>query len=84
MTEDEFDVLDELYFVLSFTELVDASGFEKQKLVPVLDSLYKKGWLKVYRDMDQEEAPDKTDIFKKHDSYLYLASKKGLLAHNSA
>lgn len=83
MTDLQFDVLDELYFVLSYKELLAATALEDQVLVGVLEELYAAGWIKVMHTVDEELAPEEVDLKKNAASYYYLASKKGLLAHNS-
>lgn len=82
MTDDEFNVLDELYFVQSFRELVELSGYQESELISVLISLQKKGYVKFLKDVDEEWSVNTL----KHDQFLdsyFLATKKGLLAHNS-
>lgn len=81
MTDLEFDVLDELYFVQSFKEVSDAIDIPESELLPVLISLYDKGWIRVFVSPD-EEVEDKVGIADNYVSYFYLASKQGLLAHN--
>ncbi len=81
MTELEFDVLDELYFVLSYQQLVAACELSEQELVNTLASLYEKGWVKVLQTVD-DEAPEPLELHSKFHTYYYLATKKGLHAHN--
>jgi hypothetical protein len=82
MTDIEYDVLDELYFVQSFDNLQKESNCSEIALRQVLEDLFKKGWLKCYTKMDVEVFEDEIDFDKNYKSYLYLASKKGLMAHN--
>ena len=82
MTELEFDVLDELYFVLSYSQLAEACQLDDSDLVATLEILYQKGWLKVLQTVD-EEAREPLELTRLYHSYYYLASKKGLHAHNS-
>ena len=81
MTELEFDVLDELYFVLSYQQLVEACELDEQELVATLATLYEKGWVKVLQTVD-DEAIEPLDLPVKFHTYYYLATKKGLHAHN--
>lgn len=81
MTELEFDVLDELYFVLSYQQLIEACDLTDQELAATLGSLYEKGWLKVLQTVD-DEAQEPLELQTKFRTYFYLASKKGLHAHN--
>lgn len=82
MTNDEFDVLDELYFVQNFDEIIELTSYKPERLLSVLKSLKKNEWIKVLMNADEEWASD--DIT--NDQYLishFLATKKGLMAHNS-
>ncbi len=83
MTDNEFDVLDELYFVQSFHELVELTGKEDTKLRKILSALYKKGWIRVFKDIDNEVPKDQLDIMLYAQDYSFLASKEGLMAHNT-
>ncbi len=82
MTELEFDVLDELYFVISFEELKNATELDTETLRKVLQNLLDKGWLKCFRGRDDELAPEAINLGSQFMNYHYLASKEGLLAHN--
>ncbi len=81
MDEHEFDVLDELYFVISFEYLFDKLESDEFRPRNVLISLFRKDWVRVYKSMDEGLA--NFDLQNNFKSYFYLASKKGLLAHNS-
>ena len=83
MTEQEFQLLDELYFVISFAELEDSAGMERRELLQTLESLWERGWLRCYNGVDNELDPGQADIKNLFDKYHYLASKAGLMAHNS-
>ena len=81
MEETEFEVLDELYFVISFDELLNAVDLTEKELLKVLIELERKEWIRIYDSNDTElEKYDLEDGFR---TYFYLASKKGLFAHNS-
>ena len=82
MTDAEFDILDELYFVTPFAELLAAAEIEKEALGKTLVSLYEKGWLRVYSERDTEIKPESEDLHRNLEHYLFLASKEGLMAHN--
>lgn len=80
MTDREFDVLDELYFVISYEELKEMLPYSDKELQACLKSLIEKGFVRCLTDEQHEEThPDP----KKFTSYYFLASKAGLLAHNS-
>ena len=83
MTDLEFDVLDELYFVLDFDQLQSELELEEMVLVETLEMLYQKEWIRCYTSHDQEVEAGQANIKGKFQEYLYLASKKGLLAHNA-
>jgi len=81
MEDVAFEVLDELYFVTPYAELKNALGFEDITLKNALIELVKKDWVLVFKNMEDEiQSFDLENNFK---TYCYLASKKGLLAHNS-
>lgn len=83
MTDDEFDVLDELYFVQSYGQLEKLVDFNSFRLLHTLQGLYEKGWIKVMKEIDDEVPEDQIDLQSAGTTYFFLASKKGLLAHNS-
>lgn len=82
MTDLEFEILDELYFIIAFDELRMQLALEEQNLKKELHSLINKGWVRcmLKGSDDVVETLDSFDSdFKK---YNYLATKAGLLAHN--
>ncbi len=83
MTDLEFDILDELYFVISFDELVENSGHSEDDVVNVLKELYNRKWIRVLLTVEKDEDPKSIDLDRNYEKYLYLASKQGLFAHNS-
>ncbi|WP_026956628.1 hypothetical protein [Algoriphagus vanfongensis] len=82
MSEDEFDLLDELYFVQPYTYLQDTLEWESARILTTLASLYAKGFIKCLQGPDEERF-DQVDILKEGESLLFLATKEGLLAHNT-
>ena len=82
MTDSEFDLLDELYFVQSFDNLKNALNWEDEELLQTLLSLYQKGLIKCLTGPDQERF-DQVDVLTEGKELLYLATKKGLMAHNT-
>ncbi len=82
MSDVEFDVLDELYFVVSFNALADSTQLHPERLKEVLALLYGKGWLKVYKSASEEVAEGFLNFKEDAQQFLFLASKAGLLAHN--
>ncbi len=82
MSDLEFDILDELYFVTHFDELKEATNISLDNLRTTLIGLRKKGWIKVYESMSEEMSDTVINIEEDFQHYFYLASKEGLLAHN--
>lgn len=83
MTDLEFDLLDELYFVKSFEEIRNALGWEDEIILKTLGSLLERGWIRCYFTPTQEIMDDEIDLPGKFRKLFYLASKDGLFAHNS-
>lgn len=83
MTDEEFDILDELYFLQSFDALAKSVNFSNKELKDILFGLIKKGWLRFYVNPNDEISLDAVQFEKDYHKYYYLASKEGLLAHNS-
>ena len=83
MSDEEFDVLDELYFVKPFQELNEECDLPKPVIFETLDKLYSKGWVKVLSTPD-EEVMEKISLEGRHEEFYYLATKLGLLKHNQA
>ena len=81
MEELEYLVMDELYFVMSYDELLDNLEISEEDLNGVLEHLVSREWVWVYQDRGENQC-EEYDLKKNAGSYCYLASKKGLLAHN--
>jgi len=82
MTDEEFEILDELYFVQKYEYLLAELNLTKDALVQNLINLYHKGWIKILSDVDLEATKDQVAAANL-ENYYFLATKKGLLAHNS-
>ncbi|WP_424964087.1 transporter [Ekhidna sp.] len=82
MTDEEFDIIDELYFVTAYTDLKEATDLSDAELKENLIQMAMKGWVRVYKSVDEESELDKLD-FDNYQSFFYLASKKGLFEHNT-
>lgn len=82
MSDEEFDVLDELYFVQPYAFLQETLAWEDKRLLDTLTSLVEKGWVKCFTEPDQEcfETINLQEVGKE---LLYLATKKGLMAHTT-
>ena len=83
MSDQEFDVMDELYFVQSFDEVQEASGLDAETLPQVLEQLLEKGWIQCLRNRQAELAEPAINKPEDYRQYFYLATKAGLMAHNS-
>ena len=82
MTDQEFDVLDELYFVQSYEFLVSEVDLEFEEIKEALQSLLEKKYIKCLSSMDEEVFEQELDFENNYASYFYLATKAGLLVHN--
>ena len=84
MTNRQYQILDELYFVVSFAGLAQATGLPEATLQQELRTLRENGWIKVlypnpdteYTSLQNQPEPDLAACY-------YLATKAGLLAHNA-
>jgi DNA-binding HxlR family transcriptional regulator len=83
MTDLEFEILDEIYFVESFENLQKKLEIEKQVLKDTLKQMIEKGWVKCFANQYTEVVFDTHSFEEKYQIYHYLATKEGLLAHNS-
>ncbi|NML65073.1 hypothetical protein HHL22_07625 [Hymenobacter sp. RP-2-7] len=84
MTDAEFDLLDELYFVTPFRTLLEKTGLPAAELQELLGGLLAQGLLRYYwPDPDTELAYEPTTFGALGRDASYLASKEGLLQHNT-
>ena len=83
MSEEEFDLMDELYFVQPYHYLKEELGWEDEKLLATLQLLIDKEWVKCFFNVD-EEVKDNFNLEKEGKEYYYLATKAGLMEHNSS
>lgn len=82
MTDEEFEVLDELYFVQPYGYLKETLGWEDGKLLATLQSLYANERIKCLEEPDKEIF-EQVDVLEKGIDLFYLATKKGLMEHNA-
>jgi hypothetical protein len=82
MTSDEFDLLDELYFVTSYHELKGSLDWSEDRLYKTLVALDGKAWIKCMNAKSEELPTREIDLKNAFREYHYLATKQGLLAHN--
>ena len=84
MTDPEFDLLDELYFVTPFRTLLEKTGLPAPVLTEQLRALLENGLIRSYwPDPDTELAYEPTSFGAIAGDASYLASKEGLLQHNT-
>ncbi|QNF34648.1 hypothetical protein HUW51_18650 [Adhaeribacter swui] len=84
MTETEFDIIDELYFVNSFADIATTLALEEEELSQSLQELLKKGYVKCFfPDPDTEVDYNPATFREQGTHFYYLATKAGLMAHNS-
>lgn len=83
MNDLEFDVLDELYFIQSFQYLKNVLNIEDQILKGTLLDLLEKGWIKCFKNNQDEVFNPQAFFEHEYQNYYYLATKPGLLAHNT-
>ncbi len=84
VTDPEFDLLDELYFVTPFRTLLQKTGLPAAELENQLRSLLEQGLVRSYwPDPDTELAYETTSFGAIARDASYLASKEGLLQHNT-
>lgn len=88
MTDQEFDILDELYFVTDFETIRQAVGLTEAELKEHLGAMLSKGWVKcfiagTYEVVSDTGIGENLNFDHKYATYQYLATKAGLLAHNT-
>ena len=79
----EYDIMDELYFVISFEELLKILPLDRNILKRGLSRLVEKRWVKCFKNPEQDIDFDDVDYENQFDKYHYLATKEGLFVHNS-
>ncbi|SNS54074.1 hypothetical protein SAMN06295967_11228 [Belliella buryatensis] len=82
MTDREFDLIDELYFVQHYTYLKEVLGWEDEILLSTLQSLFEKEYIKCLKEPDLEIF-NKIDLIESGKELYFLASKKGLMNHHA-
>ena len=75
-------LLEELYFVISYKDLVQAITWTPE-IEENLIKLIKNGWVnQLYYDTKNGDFVKQKHIDNQLENYSYLATKKGLLAHS--
>lgn len=84
MSNNEFDILDELYFVTSYPDLKSTLSLTDAELCAALQALIRKGYVKIfYPDPDTELEYEEASFGRHCKEYFFLATKAGLIVHNS-
>ncbi|MHA6248143.1 hypothetical protein ACXYMU_09425 [Pontibacter sp. CAU 1760] len=84
MSENEFDLLDELYFVTSYADLRSTLSLSDEEMCAGLQALIRQGYVKIlYPDQDTDHTYDEASFSRQCQEYYYLATKAGLVVHNS-
>jgi hypothetical protein len=82
MTDIEFDILDELYFIKTFAQLQAVFNDQTVDLEQALWQLVEKDWVKIVDGSDQEIKVSKMEYCVQKDNLRFNATKSGLKAHN--
>ena len=83
MNDTQFDIMDELYFVISFDDLKSKLDIKDFELSGNLKEMILKGWVKCFEqnaELEKNEISFEDKVFR---TYNFLATKKGLFEHNS-
>ncbi len=83
MTDDEYNIIDELYFVTAYQDLKEGCELSDEVLRENLISLVKNGLVRVYKNVDEASEIEQINLHDHFKNYFYLASKKGLFQHNT-
>lgn len=82
MTDEEYLLLDELYFIIDFKNLAEQSEISEKRLRQLLKVFYATGWVRCF-DKDGEELHMSPETMQDNlMEYQYLISKEGLFAHH--
>ncbi len=83
MTDFEFEIIDELYFVTSFEQLLANLHCNVNELKAALKQLLQKGWIKCFEERG-DEIYNALELFEtEYTRFFYLATKAGLQKHTS-
>ncbi len=82
MSDLEFDILDQLYFVTPYAKVLEELSIPEQQLKAGLKQLLEKGFVRCFKTVSEEALPHEIDWELHFANYYYLATKEGLLAHN--
>ncbi len=83
MTNLEYELLDELYFVIRFQDLQQVLEWEETLLLNQLCLLLEKEWVKCIDTQGNHLDTLPANLPAQHLACLFLATKTGLKAHHS-
>lgn len=83
MTDTQFEIIDELYFLSSFKTLRAKLSVSEKLLTSELLLLINQDWVAFFEEIDGLAKPKEDFRENNVENYLFLATKQGLLAHNS-
>ena len=83
MTDQEFELLDELYFVISYQELKKNLAWDSNVLESNIKALVQKSWIKIMRNQDVEIEDKLALELTNFEACYFLATKEGLMKHNT-
>ena len=82
MTDPEYELMDEIYFVTPYSNLSRILGWEDSRILATLQTLCEKGWIRCFTTPTDELLPAEVDLDQYFKKYYYLASKSGMEAHH--
>jgi hypothetical protein len=82
MSDIEFDILDELYFVKSWAELAELFAAVEFDLKVEVWRMLEKNWIRMIDGEEKEITLQEHDFMTQYAKFRFIATKKGLLAHN--
>ena len=82
LTEQEFNVMDELYFVTPYSQLKNLVQLSDALLKSTLVVLIQKGFVVQLVFNENEYAKNLSGMLNDIENHAYLCTKEGLLAHN--
>lgn len=84
LTDLQFQILDSIYFVESFTHILEEAGEPVPVVIDELRTMIDRGWVQVMEFDPRKGDYTRTAFFDtdQMDRYHYLATKEGLLRHN--
>jgi hypothetical protein len=83
LTEAEYDILDECYFINSYEEIFAVIGMEREEFRKIIISLLDRGLIQQLLYNEAHHDYDKQEEYKieQLEKAKYVITKKGLLLH---